>query len=114
MEAALFCITSDKGPLAVNLIRDTSEQAAYINKLTEYGLFDELTSLHNRRFLTEELKILLAQARRRKEKLAFFLLILIDLNLLMIPMAMISEMRYWLRLENVLNKRYEKVTLLAA
>lgn len=72
MEAALFCITSDKGPLAVNLIRNVAEQRAYVDQLTEYGLFDELTALHNRRFIMEELKIILAQARRREEELALF------------------------------------------
>ena len=72
MEAALFCIMSDEGPIAVNLIRDVSEQKSYINKLVEYGLYDELTSLHNRRYIMEELKILLAQARRRNETVGFF------------------------------------------
>ena len=72
MEAALFCVSSDEGPLAVNLIRNVAEQKAYVDRLTEYGLFDDLTSLHNRRFVMEELKIILAQARRRKDELALF------------------------------------------
>lgn len=70
MEAALFSLTTDEGMLAVNLIRNITEQKAYVDQLAEYGLFDELTSLHNRRFIMEELKIMLMQTHRRKENLA--------------------------------------------
>ncbi len=77
MEAALFCINSDQGPLAVNLIRNVSELKSHIDQLTEYGLFDELTALHNRRFVMEELKIRLSQLGRSKEKLA---LLFIDID----------------------------------
>lgn len=77
MEAALFSIQSDKGALAVNIIRDISAQVKEKQKIVNKALHDELTGLPNRYYLYEMAERMIAQAKRDKSML---MVLLIDLD----------------------------------
>lgn len=84
MEAALFCLKTDTGPIAVNLIRDVTESRSSQDaieqrnkELSKLAGTDLLTELPNRRYFEEELSRLLAESRRHKLGLA---LLFIDLD----------------------------------
>ena len=50
IESALFVMYTNKGPMAVNLMRDVTNQKKYIEKTTELAFWDVLTDLPNRRY----------------------------------------------------------------
>lgn len=73
MDAALFSVETDKGVLAINLIKDTSEQIEYEKELLHKALYDQLTGLPNRHYLEEVFMNLANFASRIKEKIAIYL-----------------------------------------
>jgi diguanylate cyclase (GGDEF)-like protein/PAS domain S-box-containing protein len=77
MESALFAIQTDKGPLAVNLLRDISEQKKFDQQISEYAFVDTLTNLPNRRYFNEILERDISKACRHQEKLG---ILFIDLD----------------------------------
>lgn len=77
MDAALFALQTNEGPLAVNMIRDITDQEENRKQLSEYAFVDALTQLPNRRYFSENLKKYFAKAQRHNEKLA---LLFIDLD----------------------------------
>ncbi|MDF1677423.1 MAG: sensor domain-containing diguanylate cyclase [Legionellaceae bacterium] len=64
MESALFAIQTDKGPIAVNLLRDISIQKAHEEKITRYAFVDTLTNLPNRRYFDDNIKRIASKVRR--------------------------------------------------
>lgn len=77
MDAALFSLQTNNGPLAINMIRDISDQHNYQKQLSEYAFVDALTQLPNRRYFSENLKRNTAKAKRHNNQLA---LLFIDLD----------------------------------
>jgi diguanylate cyclase (GGDEF)-like protein/PAS domain S-box-containing protein len=78
MESALFSIKTDKGQLAVNLLRDITEQKNDEKKITEYAFVDTITNLPNRRYFDDYIKRKASEARRTAITLG---LLYIDLDL---------------------------------
>jgi diguanylate cyclase (GGDEF)-like protein/PAS domain S-box-containing protein len=74
MESALFAIQTDRGPIAVNLMRDISEQQKFTQQVTEYAFVDALTNLPNRRYFNENMQRDASKARRHQEKLGILFL----------------------------------------
>ncbi len=70
MESALFAIQTNKGPIAVNLLRDISTQKANEEKISEYAFVDALTNLPNRRYFDDHIKRIVSKARRDEVSLA--------------------------------------------
>lgn len=84
MDAGLFAITTDQGPVAVNLIRDVTLQKKYESemviensKLSHLVGVDALTNLPNRRYFESTLSQLLAKSKRHHRVLS---LLFIDLD----------------------------------
>jgi diguanylate cyclase len=84
MEAALFALQTDQGTVAVNLIRDVSDEKLRQKKiqeendeLSEIAGVDQLTQLANRREFEKIFQQNLAKARRHKQQL---FLLFIDLD----------------------------------
>ena len=50
MESSLFAIKTDKGLLAINLIRDITQQKLEQKKIESYAFVDSITNLPNRRY----------------------------------------------------------------
>lgn len=69
MDAALFALETDQGPLAINLIRDTSYQTAVETELKDQAMNDSLTQLPNKRYFDQALKLAFNQAQRGEIKL---------------------------------------------
>lgn len=70
MESALFAISTDRGMLAVNLLRDISKQKAYEGKISEYAFIDALTNLPNRRYFDSTMNSLIKKAERSGKAVA--------------------------------------------
>jgi diguanylate cyclase (GGDEF)-like protein len=77
MEAALFSIQSDKGALAVNILRDVSDEVEEKKKIEKKAFHDELTGLPNRYYLYEMAEQMIGQAKRNKQILT---VLVIDLD----------------------------------
>lgn len=77
MESALFAIHTDRGLIAVNLIRDVSEKNKENRKITEYAFVDTLTNLANRRYFDKTIAKNLIRASKHKQ---MFALLYIDLD----------------------------------
>lgn len=77
MESALFAIRTEQGAIAVNLIRDISNQQAETKQIAEYAFVDALTNLPNRRYFDDSIRRHASKARRNQETLA---LLYIDLD----------------------------------
>lgn len=77
IDSALFAIHTDKGLVAVNLIRDISEADAERQQLNEYAFIDSLTNLPNRRYYVANLERTLARCKRHKHDCA---MLFIDLD----------------------------------
>ena len=69
MESSLFAIHTNKGMIAVNLIRDISQQKADQEAITQFAFVDSLTNLPNTRYFQTNLKHNAARAKRHKESL---------------------------------------------
>jgi PAS domain S-box-containing protein len=70
MESALFAIKTEKGAIAINLIRDISNEKAAQQKISKYAFVDALTNLPSWRYFDEMLKRCVAEAERHEHKLA--------------------------------------------
>lgn len=77
MESALFAIYTESGMIAVNLMRDISNQKQAQQSLKEYAYVDSLTGLPNRRYFFSSLRRNLDKCRRHQQDLA---LLYIDLD----------------------------------
>lgn len=77
MESALFSMKTDKGPLAINIMRDVSKTKQFIDQTTEVAFLDPLTQLPNRRFFDLSLSKNLARAKRHQQAIA---LMFVDLD----------------------------------
>lgn len=77
IEATLFYIETDKGVLAVNIIRDVSEQVKEKQKIENKAFHDELTGLPNRHYLYETAERMMAQAKRDN---AALMVLIVDLD----------------------------------
>ncbi|MDF1646576.1 MAG: sensor domain-containing diguanylate cyclase [Legionellaceae bacterium] len=77
MESSLFAIQTDKGPIAVNLLRDISLQKADEAQMTQYAFVDTVTNLPNRRYFDDHIKRLASKVQRDKATLG---LLYIDLD----------------------------------
>ncbi|MDF1683435.1 MAG: sensor domain-containing diguanylate cyclase [Legionellaceae bacterium] len=78
MESALFSIKTDQGQLAVNLLRDITEQKENEEKINKYAFVDTVTNLPNRRYFDDYIKRAASNARRYNTRLG---LLYIDLDL---------------------------------
>lgn len=77
MASALFAIQTDEGPLAVNLLRDITEEKAQAAKIEEMAFVDALTNLPNRRYFDTNMARNVARAERYDQQIA---LLFIDLD----------------------------------
>ena len=77
MDASLFAIHTDKGPIAVNFIRDVSAIKAQHSKLSEMAFVDALTGLPNRHYFDNNFHRNLAKAKRHGDELS---LLFVDLD----------------------------------
>lgn len=77
MEASLFMLNTDKGRLAINLIRDVSNQKKHLEKVVDCAFVDKLTGLPNRHYYDRQIAQALACAKRYHRLLA---LLFIDLD----------------------------------
>jgi diguanylate cyclase (GGDEF)-like protein/PAS domain S-box-containing protein len=77
MESALFSIQTDQGTVAVNLLRDITEQTEQQAEISKFAFVDHLTNLPNRRYFEDNFQRGLARAHRHKQQLA---LLFIDLD----------------------------------
>ena len=72
MESSLFAIKTDKGLLAVNLIRDITQQKLEQKKIEGYAFVDPITNLPNRRYFDAAIKHnLLSVSEKRSIGLLF-------------------------------------------
>jgi diguanylate cyclase (GGDEF)-like protein/PAS domain S-box-containing protein len=70
MESALFSIQTDRGPVAVNLIRDVTAEKEEQRKISEYAFVDALTNLPNRRYFDAYVKQTVEKSSRHEQGLA--------------------------------------------
>ena len=71
MESALFALQTDKALIAVNLLRDISNQKKDVQQITEYAFVDTLTNLPNRRYFDDNLQRVASKAQRDQKALGF-------------------------------------------
>lgn len=77
MDAALFAIHTNDGPVAVNLIRDLTKQKAHEQEITQMAFVDALTGLPNRRYFDANIERIMAKSDRHNLKAG---LMFIDLD----------------------------------
>lgn len=77
MVSALFAIHTDQGLVAVNLLRDLTQQRAQEAEIAEMAFVDALTNLPNRRYLETNLARNVARANRYDHQIA---MLFIDLD----------------------------------
>lgn len=70
MESSLFAIITDEGLLAINLLRDITEQYQQTEALSHRAFYDELTGLGNRHYFNQLIDGLMQRSTRDKTILA--------------------------------------------
>ncbi len=72
MESSLFALRTKEGLLAVNLLRNISQQKKEQKNIETFAFIDALTGLPNRRYFDDHLTRSAAKARRDNKQLSLF------------------------------------------